>query len=48
MNFFEILDGAEVLARSGDCQVKGLDYDSRRVRAGWVFVAMRGEATDGN
>jgi UDP-N-acetylmuramoyl-L-alanyl-D-glutamate--2,6-diaminopimelate ligase len=49
MNFLEILDGAEVLSQSGgDCPVKGLDYDSRRVRPSWVFVAMRGESTDGN
>jgi UDP-N-acetylmuramoyl-L-alanyl-D-glutamate--2,6-diaminopimelate ligase len=49
MNFLEILDGAEVLSQSGeDCSVKGLDYDSRRVKAAWVFVAMRGEITDGN
>jgi UDP-N-acetylmuramoyl-L-alanyl-D-glutamate--2,6-diaminopimelate ligase len=48
MNFLEILDGAEVLSQSGDCGVKGIDYDSRRVRLAWVFVAMRGESTDGN
>ena len=48
MNFLEILDGAEVLLQIGDCGVKGLDYDSRRVQASWVFVAMRGESTDGN
>jgi len=48
MNFLEILDGAEVLSQSGDCAVKGLDYDSRRVHPEWVFVAMRGESTDGN
>jgi len=48
MNFLEILDGAEVLSQSGDCAVKGLDYDSRRVQPAWVFVAMRGESTDGN
>jgi len=48
MNFLEILDGAEVLSQSGDCGVKGLDYDSRRVQASWVFVAMHGESTDGN
>ena len=49
MNFLEILDGAEVLSQSGDdCPVKGLDYDSRRVQPAWVFVAMRGESTDGN
>ncbi|MBB5317768.1 UDP-N-acetylmuramoyl-L-alanyl-D-glutamate--2,6-diaminopimelate ligase [Tunturibacter empetritectus] len=29
-------------------EVSGVEYDSRRVRRGDVFVAMRGEATDGN
>ena len=29
-------------------QVSGVEYDSRRVRPGTVFVAMRGETTDGN
>jgi UDP-N-acetylmuramoyl-L-alanyl-D-glutamate--2,6-diaminopimelate ligase len=48
MNFLEILDGAEVLLQSGDCAVKGLDYDSRRMQPSWLFVAMRGETTDGN
>jgi UDP-N-acetylmuramoyl-L-alanyl-D-glutamate--2,6-diaminopimelate ligase len=48
MDFLEILDGAEVLSLSGDCAVKGLDYDSRRVQPGWLFVAMKGESTDGN
>ena len=48
MNFLEILDGAEVLLQQGDCAVKGLDYDSRRTKSGWVFVAMRGGSTDGN
>ena len=28
--------------------IAGLDYDSRRVKPGWCFVAMRGESTDGN
>ncbi|PSH05385.1 MAG: UDP-N-acetylmuramoyl-L-alanyl-D-glutamate--2,6-diaminopimelate ligase [Acidobacteria bacterium] len=48
MNFSRILDGAEVLSQSGSCSVKGLDYDSRRVQPSWLFVAMRGESTDGN
>jgi UDP-N-acetylmuramoyl-L-alanyl-D-glutamate--2,6-diaminopimelate ligase len=48
MNFLEILDGAEVLSQSGDCGVKGVDYDSRRIRPAWLFVARRGESTDGN
>ncbi len=29
-------------------QVSGVEYDSRRVRPGAIFVAMRGETTDGN
>src|SRR5437763_2168199 len=47
MNFSELLRrlGAPL---GGDPQILGLDYDSRRVRAGWLVVAMRGENTDGN
>jgi UDP-N-acetylmuramoyl-L-alanyl-D-glutamate--2,6-diaminopimelate ligase len=48
MNFLQLLDGAEVLDERGDPPIAGLDYDSRRVRPGWCFVAMRGEHTDGN
>jgi len=48
MNFLQLLDGAEVLAQQGNPEIAGLDYDSRRVRPGWCFVAMRGESTDGN
>ncbi len=36
------------LAQQGDPPIAGLDYDSRRVKPGWCFVAMRGETTDGN
>ncbi|MGA7908403.1 MAG: UDP-N-acetylmuramoyl-L-alanyl-D-glutamate--2,6-diaminopimelate ligase [Candidatus Sulfotelmatobacter sp.] len=48
MTFQQVLDGAEVLACSGDPGVSGVEYDSRRVKPGSVFVAMRGEASDGN
>ena len=48
MSFQRLLDGAEVLSVQGDPGITGLDYDSRRVQPGFVFVAMRGEATDGN
>jgi len=48
MTFLEILFGAEVLSHSGDPAVTGLEYDSRRVRPGNAFVAMRGETSDGN
>jgi UDP-N-acetylmuramoyl-L-alanyl-D-glutamate--2,6-diaminopimelate ligase len=48
MTFLQLLDGAEILAQRGNPGVSGLEYDSRRVKPGDVFVAMRGEASDGN
>jgi UDP-N-acetylmuramoyl-L-alanyl-D-glutamate--2,6-diaminopimelate ligase len=48
MTFQQVLDGAEVLALSGDPGVSCVEYDSRRVKPGCVFVAMRGETSDGN
>jgi len=48
MNFFQLLHGAEILAQSGNPSVTGLEYDSRRVKPGDAFIAMRGEASDGN
>jgi UDP-N-acetylmuramoyl-L-alanyl-D-glutamate--2,6-diaminopimelate ligase len=48
MTFQQVLDGAEVLAFSGDTGVSGVEYDSRRVKPGCLFVAMRGESSDGN
>ncbi len=48
MNFQQLIDGAEILAREGNADVNGLDYDSRRIQPGYCFVAMQGETTDGN
>jgi UDP-N-acetylmuramoyl-L-alanyl-D-glutamate--2,6-diaminopimelate ligase len=48
MTFQQVLDGAEFLAQSGDPGVSSVEYDSRRVKPGCVFVAMRGESSDGN
>src|SRR5580692_12406649 len=48
MNFLQLLHGAEVLAQSGNPSVSGLEYDSRRIKPGDVFIAMRGEISDGN
>jgi UDP-N-acetylmuramoyl-L-alanyl-D-glutamate--2,6-diaminopimelate ligase len=48
MTFEQILEGTEVLSRSGEASVTGVAYDSRRVKPGYVFVAMRGETSDGN
>ncbi|HYX68482.1 MAG TPA: UDP-N-acetylmuramoyl-L-alanyl-D-glutamate--2,6-diaminopimelate ligase, partial [Terriglobales bacterium] len=38
----------ETLSQCGDSAISGLQYDSRRVRPGDLFVAMRGESADGN
>jgi UDP-N-acetylmuramoyl-L-alanyl-D-glutamate--2,6-diaminopimelate ligase len=48
MTFQQVLDGAEILAQSGDPAVSSVEYDSRRVKPGCVFVAIRGESSDGN
>src|SRR6267378_4717676 len=48
MTFQELLEGAEVLSQSGNPPVTGVEYDSRRVGPGKVFVAMKGESSDGN
>jgi hypothetical protein len=48
MDFQHLLDGAEVLSLEGNAAIKGLAYDSRQVKEGFAFIAMRGEATDGN
>src|ERR1700689_1924531 len=48
MTFQHLLDGAEVLAQSGDPSVNGVEYDSRQVKPGSVFAAMQGETSDGS
>jgi UDP-N-acetylmuramoyl-L-alanyl-D-glutamate--2,6-diaminopimelate ligase len=48
MTFQQLLEGAEVLSQSGHPPVTGVEYDSRRVGPGKVFIAMKGESTDGN
>ncbi len=48
MTFQDMLYGAEVLSQSGNPSVTGVDYDSRRLKPGFVFVAMKGETSDGN
>jgi UDP-N-acetylmuramoyl-L-alanyl-D-glutamate--2,6-diaminopimelate ligase len=49
MKFEELLSGVEfVLRRGANPEISGVEYDSRRVRAGSVFVAMKGGTTDGN
>jgi UDP-N-acetylmuramoyl-L-alanyl-D-glutamate--2,6-diaminopimelate ligase len=48
MKFQQLLDGAEILSQSGNPPVEGVEYDSRRVKRGTVFIAMKGESSDGN
>jgi len=53
MRFEELLIGAEVVRRAGPnaadgAAIRGVEYDSRRIQPGAVFLAMQGEATDGN
>jgi len=40
--------GVEPLSISGDAEILGIAYDSRKVRPGFLFLAMRGENSDGN
>jgi UDP-N-acetylmuramoyl-L-alanyl-D-glutamate--2,6-diaminopimelate ligase len=48
VTFEHLVDGAEIVARNGNPGVSGVEYDSRRVKPGYAFVAMRGEQSDGN
>jgi UDP-N-acetylmuramoyl-L-alanyl-D-glutamate--2,6-diaminopimelate ligase len=49
MKWQELLAGAEILSMTaGETEVSGLQYDSRKVRRGDAFVAMKGGTTDGN
>src|SRR5579862_809118 len=48
MTFQQLLQGAEILSQSGDASISSVEYDSRRVKPGALFVAMRGDTSDGN
>jgi UDP-N-acetylmuramoyl-L-alanyl-D-glutamate--2,6-diaminopimelate ligase len=49
MTFNDVIDGIEIVRRTGiDTEIAGVEYDSRRVGRGSLFVAMQGETTDGN
>src|SRR6266699_5236758 len=48
MTFEHLLQGAEILSLSGNASISRIEYDSRRVKPGDAFVAMRGESSDGN
>ncbi len=48
MTFQNLLDGVEFLSQSGNPDVTSVEYDSRRVKSGSAFIAMKGETSDGN
>ncbi len=50
MNWKELTDEITAVGATGssDAPITGIEYDSRRVRPGAVFVAMKGGSTDGN
>jgi UDP-N-acetylmuramoyl-L-alanyl-D-glutamate--2,6-diaminopimelate ligase len=48
MTFEQLLQGAETLSLSGNPNIDGIEYDSRRIRPGNAFVARHGELNDGN
>src|SRR5580700_1037819 len=50
MNWKELVAEVTAVGAGGDSDqpVTGVEYDSRRVRPGAVFVAMKGGSTDGN
>ncbi|MDQ2834141.1 MAG: UDP-N-acetylmuramoyl-L-alanyl-D-glutamate--2,6-diaminopimelate ligase [Acidobacteriota bacterium] len=49
MNWKEICAGLDAMeCRGAPVEVSGVEYDSRKVKTGDVFIAMRGGATDGN
>jgi UDP-N-acetylmuramoyl-L-alanyl-D-glutamate--2,6-diaminopimelate ligase len=49
MRFEEVMRGCEVIRRAGpNPDVTGVEYDSRRVGRGSLFLAIQGGTTDGN
>jgi UDP-N-acetylmuramoyl-L-alanyl-D-glutamate--2,6-diaminopimelate ligase len=50
MNWKDLIDEVTAVGSGGDSDqpVTGVEYDSRKMRPGSVFVAMKGGSTDGN
>jgi len=42
------MHGLEAVSVTGNAEIQGIAYDSRKIRPGFLFVAMRGETSDGN
>src|SRR5579884_2681521 len=49
MHINEVMRGVNAVRRSGpQVEITGIEYDSRRIVQGALFLAMRGGTTDGN
>ncbi len=50
MNWNDLIAEVAAVGSAGNSSapITGIEYDSRRVRPGAVFVAMKGGSTDGN
>jgi len=48
MKLRDLLQNVEVSSSSGDAEISSVEYDSRKIQPGSLFLAMRGESTDGN
>src|SRR5437762_3724855 len=48
MKFRKLLQNVEVSQSSGDTEISSVEYDSRKIQRGSLFIAIRGESTDGN
>lgn len=48
MKFRDLLENVDVSSSSGDAAISSIEYDSRKIQPGALFLAMRGESTDGN
>ncbi len=50
MELSKVLAGVKTLqkSRSGSLEISGIAYDSRQVKQGWLFAAIKGEKLDGN
>ena len=48
MKLSEILNGIEYTLTGGDVEITSVEYDSRKIKAGSLFVAVKGYQTDGH
>jgi len=47
MTLLEVLDGVEIITQSGNPELTGVEYDSRKAKPGSVFIALPGQKADG-